>query len=232
MPSSPYEELRFRPGSRYGYSNPGYIYLGQVLEALTGDPWENYIQKNVLSPLELHRSYFGVTPYYLAADRSHSYNIRRDSVTGRDTLIDNGTDFDPGVTIPNGGWNAPLADVAAYLAFLADAAAGDSVRQRRYDAVLPHRDLVEMWQPRYSTSTIGNEAVTAGESMGLSFFVLQRGAKRFVGSTGEQAGFTSFIYVDPVTGDAVAAAFNTARHVGGSRSRFWRIREKAIELMR
>ena len=28
----PYQQLEFRPGSRYGYSNPGYIYLARVVE--------------------------------------------------------------------------------------------------------------------------------------------------------------------------------------------------------
>ena len=30
----PYQQLEFRPGSRYGYSNPGFIYLARVIE-----PW-------------------------------------------------------------------------------------------------------------------------------------------------------------------------------------------------
>jgi hypothetical protein len=28
-------------------------------------------------------------------------------------------EFDPGITIPNGGWNAPLGDLVTYLAFIA-----------------------------------------------------------------------------------------------------------------
>jgi hypothetical protein len=33
-----------------------------------------------------------------------------------DIIADLGADFDPGTTIPNSGWNAPVADVARYLA--------------------------------------------------------------------------------------------------------------------
>jgi CubicO group peptidase (beta-lactamase class C family) len=43
----PYQRLEFAPGSRYGYSNPGYIYLARVVEQLTGDRWAVYVQKNV-----------------------------------------------------------------------------------------------------------------------------------------------------------------------------------------
>src|SRR3954453_2865472 len=100
----PYQELHFRPGSRYSYSNPGFIYLARVIEQLSGDPWEAYVQKNIFAPLGLGHSYFGATPYYLAADRSNNYTVHRDS-TGAVVEKANGRDFDPGITIPNGGWN-------------------------------------------------------------------------------------------------------------------------------
>jgi CubicO group peptidase (beta-lactamase class C family) len=237
----PYQTLLFKPGSRMGYSNPGYIYLGRVIELLTGDPWENYIQKNILSPLGLSRSYFGVTPYYLAVDRSHNYYARKDSGTGRDTVIDNGTDFDPGITIPNGGWNAPLADIERYLAFLTNSALGDTALQARYETVLPHRDFAEMWQPFFPVTpdmqAMMSQALARGNTLemtGLSFFVVRRGSETFIGHTGSQAGFTAFIYLNPVTADAIVAAFNTERESGSgaSRSSFVAIRDGALDLIR
>ena len=138
----PYSELVFKPGSRYGYSNPGFIYLARVVEAITGDPWDAYVQKNIFAPLELTRSYFRGTPYYLAAHRSHNYNIRRDS-SGRHTVTDNGPDFDPGITSPNGAWNAPLADLVKYTAFLTNAILPGMSRER-YDVVLKRSSLEEM----------------------------------------------------------------------------------------
>ena len=230
----PYQEVLFKPGSRYSYSNPGYIYLARVVEHLTGDPWETYIQKNIFLPLDLGCSYFGVTPYFLAPDRSHNYSARRDSATGRDTVIDNGADFDPGITIPNGGWNAPLTDVAKYLAFLTNPTEGDSALKSRYDAVLPRRDFEEMWRPFYPTNSQASVRGSPDEAIGLSFFVLRRGPTTFIGHTGGQAGFTSFIYLNPATGDAVVAAFNTEYQGGSkpSRSSFQVIRDRALDLIR
>src|SRR5438128_8389328 len=63
------------------------------------------------------RTHLGVTPYHLAAARANNYTLLRDSA-GRVSLVANGRDFDPGITIPNGGWNAPLGDVARWVAFL------------------------------------------------------------------------------------------------------------------
>jgi CubicO group peptidase (beta-lactamase class C family) len=237
----PYQELLFKPGSRYGYSNPGFIYLARVIEQLTGDPWENYVQKNILSPLGLTRSYFGVTPHYLAADRSHNYYARKDSATARDTVIDNGADFDPGITIPNGGWNAPLDDLEMYLAFLTNSAQGDTALQARYDAVLPHRDLEEMWRPYLSMTADAQSAAAQAlargntlETTGISFFVVRRGSGTFIGHTGSQAGFTAFIYLNPATSDAIVAAFNTEKQggSGSSRSSFAVIRDHALDLIR
>jgi CubicO group peptidase (beta-lactamase class C family) len=203
----PYQEMLFKPGSRYSYSNPGFIYLGRIIEQLSGDPWETYIQKNIFNPLGLSHSYFGMTPYYLAADRSHNYTVIRDS-TGHLRVVDNGADFDPGITIPNGGWNAPLTDLATYLAFLANATHGDAATQRRYDFVLPRRSLADMWRPLYPTVLDGTD--TPADSIGLSFFVLHRARTTFIGHTGSQAGFLAFLYFNPTTGAGVVAAFNTA----------------------
>jgi CubicO group peptidase (beta-lactamase class C family) len=112
----PYQQLLFAPGSRFGYSNPAFIYLARIIEQLTGDPYGIYIQKNIWTPLGLSRSYFGATPYHLARWRSNNYTLKADS-TGRERVTANGRDFDPGITIPNSGWNAPLSDLATYVAF-------------------------------------------------------------------------------------------------------------------
>src|ERR1700733_12552457 len=197
----PYQEVSFQPGSRYSYSNPGFIYLARVIEQLSGDPWEVYVQKNIFNPLGMTRSYFAATPYYLAADRSHNYTRLRDG-NGNEVTVDNGTDFDPGITMPNGGGNAPLPDLVSYLAFLTESTHGDSALQQRYDTVLKHSTLREMWKPLHATLQDGSEVDE--DSVGLSFFVVHRGHTTFVGHTGNQAGFRAFIFLNPDSGAAVA----------------------------
>src|SRR2546427_11249970 len=75
------------------------------------------------------RSYFGATPYHLAAARANNYTLLRDSA-GRVSLVANGRDFDPGITIPNGGWNAPLGDVARWGAVLTRSSGGATLLAR------------------------------------------------------------------------------------------------------
>jgi CubicO group peptidase (beta-lactamase class C family) len=198
----PYQQLLFAPGSRYGYSNPAFIYLARVIERTSGDAWQSYVYKNLWLPLGITESYFAATPWHLAQRRSNNYTVQRDSGgvggVGRERVVANGRDFDPGITIPNGGWNAPLADLVRWTAFLTGAAGGDTVLRRA--------TLEEMWRPVVLADS------ATGEAMGLSFFVRERvgGGARVVGHTGSQAGFRSFVYFDPASGAAVIGVVNTA----------------------
>ena len=199
----PYSETRFAPDARFSYSNPGYVYLARIVTQLTGDPWESYVQKNFFTPLGLTRSYFNSTPRHLTAFRSNNYDWSKDS-TGKARLRENGRDFDPGITIPNGGWNSPLGDVARYVAFLTNATGADipargepapksnAATRALYETILRRPTLESMWEPRFR---IGIDST--GEWMGLSFFVERIPGGKIVGHTGSQAGFRSFFYWNP-----------------------------------
>lgn len=45
--------LDFEPGSRHGYSNPGYILLGNVIEAVSGVDYADFVEQEVIRPLGL-----------------------------------------------------------------------------------------------------------------------------------------------------------------------------------
>ena len=224
----PYQELLFRPGSRYGYSNPGFIYLARVIEQITGDPWDAYVQKNIFAPLGLDRSYFRATPYFLEAHRSHNYYLRNDSA-GRPRVVDNGADFDPGITSPNGAWNAPVSDLVKYTAFLTNAVLPDMSRER-YDVVLSRKSLEEMWQPGKPMSQ--SYESNPDQWMGLSFFVRDRNGQRILGHTGSQAGFRSFYYFVPANGMAVIAVFNTTNFASPASALQRRMTEAALDLLK
>jgi len=228
----PYQELRFAPGSQYGYSNPGFIYLARIIEQLTGDSWQTYVYKNLFAPLGLTRSYFAGTPYYLAPFRSNNYDVTGDSA-GHLTVTANGRDFDPGITVPNGGWNAPLGDLALWLRFLTGATAGDSSLARRHDLVLRRSSLEEMWRARYPAGEPVATPDVPADSIGMSFFVLWRAGTRFVGHTGSQAGFRSFFYLNPATRTGVIAAFNTTNYVRSRESAagFRAVRDSVLALI-
>lgn len=164
-----------------------------MIEQLTGEDYEVYVEKNLLRPLGMNRGYFDLTPYHLQRHRAHSYELR-----GQDAA-DLGADFDTGVTVSNGGLNAPLPDMARYLAFLLGAVPEGS------DAagVLARASLDEMWQP---VLPVGS----GGEQIGLTFFLHERGGTRFVTHTGGQRSFVTFFYVHPASRTGALGAFNTS----------------------
>ncbi len=45
------QPLDFEPGERYAYSNLGYLILGRVIEAVSGERYETYVRTHVLEPL-------------------------------------------------------------------------------------------------------------------------------------------------------------------------------------
>jgi CubicO group peptidase (beta-lactamase class C family) len=196
----PYTDVRFRPGSRFSYSNPGIVYLGQVIERLSGEDFEVYVDKNILKPLGMHASYFDRTPPHLLRHRSRSYYIR----DGKRTAAP--FDVDTGVTVSNGGLNAPLPDMARYAAFLI----GDPARQADYDLVLKRSSVEEMWRPQIDAGddfTQGRMAETT--KSGLSFFVDEAAGIRFVGHNGDQNGFRAYLSLCPDQRAGSLLAFNT-----------------------
>jgi len=202
----PYQELAFAPGSRFQYSNPGFIYLARVIEAVTGDPFQVYVQKDILTPLGMTHTYYNTSPYHLAAHRSNNYTLRVTS-DGRTQRVANGREFDTGITTANSGLNAPLSDLAEWVGFLSGA---DPLGAS--PAILSRKSLEEMWQPVAAVEP--DFADAPPEFMGLSFFLYPRGsgadAVTLVGHTGHQAGFAAFFVMNPKNGRAVIANFNTS----------------------
>jgi len=49
------QELRFEtPGEQYAYSNSGIVVLGAIIEKVSGQRYGDYIQENILDPLEMY----------------------------------------------------------------------------------------------------------------------------------------------------------------------------------
>jgi len=59
--------LRFEPGTRFAYSNIGYWLLGSVVERVSGEPFESYVDEHIVKPLALSREQLG----YVIVDPDH-----------------------------------------------------------------------------------------------------------------------------------------------------------------
>lgn len=196
----PYTEMQFKPGSKYSYSNPGIVYLGQVIERLSGEDFEVYMDKNVLKPLEMYHSFYDTTPHHLLKNRSHSYRISKEG-----TISEGRFDMDTGITVSNGGLNSPLPDMVKYLNFLI----GNPKKQAEYDVILKRSTLEEMFQPVMDVLDEPKDGQNRKDYIGKAFFIEDNFGQRFIGHSGHQNNFSSHLYYQPATRSAYVVAYNT-----------------------
>jgi CubicO group peptidase (beta-lactamase class C family)/formylglycine-generating enzyme required for sulfatase activity len=113
--------LQFDPGSRTAYSNFGYCLLGRVIEKVSGRPYLDYIQKEVLEPAGAKNVYLGRT---LPADRDPREPFYDDADAGPNVMAPDSKEW---VSAPDGtfylealdshgGLVASAADMARFMA--------------------------------------------------------------------------------------------------------------------
>ena len=197
----PYTDIKFQPGTRYSYSNLAVVFLGEIIERISGDQFEVYMQKNIFRPLGMDRSYYDRSPYTLLKYRSHSWDLK----DGR--LTEDPFNFNTGITRANGGLNAPLPDMLKYIQFLI----GDPAHQAEYDAILKRSSLEEMWKPVLPVTPDDDFPSRQGahDEVAESFFVHTDGTLKLIGHPGWQNGFRSQINIDPATRSAYIVDYNT-----------------------
>jgi len=82
--------LDFEPGTKYSYSNSGYLLLGYIIEKVSGQSYEQYIRKNIFQPLGMNSSGFD---FGKAPNRAYGY-------------YDNGTAFIKAILVDSTGAHA------------------------------------------------------------------------------------------------------------------------------
>jgi CubicO group peptidase (beta-lactamase class C family) len=95
----------FDPGARHAYSNFGFCILGRVIEKASGQPYEDYVRREVLAPLGIHDSRLGKTLRADRLPREVSY-----SVCGVKATAVLGPDIGKPVAMPYGAWSLESLD--------------------------------------------------------------------------------------------------------------------------
>jgi CubicO group peptidase (beta-lactamase class C family) len=97
--------LDFEPGSRYAYSNFGYCLLGRIVEAISGQRYEEYVREHVLAPIGISDMRIGhsLLSRQFAAEVNYQDSLARmvPSVAGKDSTK---------VPVQYGGWNLNTMD--------------------------------------------------------------------------------------------------------------------------
>lgn len=98
-------QLDFPPGERYAYSNFGYCLLGRLIETITKQGYEAYVQAHVFGPLGINTARLGKTK---AATESLPNEVRYYSPDVQTSVFADNL----GTTVPSayGGWNLEAMD--------------------------------------------------------------------------------------------------------------------------
>ncbi|MEA3436859.1 MAG: serine hydrolase [Thermodesulfobacteriota bacterium] len=103
-------KVRTLPGTRFSYSNMGYSFLGLIIEKTTQEPYETYLDKNLLVPLGMKNSTFQFTT-------QKGKNIDQHLAMGH---FDNGSTQEniPMFLRPAGQFTTTAKDMAQFAKFL------------------------------------------------------------------------------------------------------------------
>jgi CubicO group peptidase (beta-lactamase class C family) len=110
------QKFDFTPGSKYAYSNFGYVLAGRVIEKVSGLSYASYVQQKLLTPLKINRMALG---WSIA---KHTGEMPYESqYTGRTVLDNTGTivkapygSFSMRIQDANGGWIASAPDLVKW----------------------------------------------------------------------------------------------------------------------
>ncbi|MXV62378.1 serine hydrolase [Natronorubrum sp. JWXQ-INN-674] len=67
------DEIAGKPGERWMYCNSGYTLVGEIIEAVTGRPFTEYVEGEILDPLEMSRSTYDGDRFERFVDRMTPY---------------------------------------------------------------------------------------------------------------------------------------------------------------
>ena len=66
------EPMDFEPGEQWHYNNSGYIILGHIIELVSGESYEEYVQTNIFDKLGMKNSFYG-SKSRLIKNRANGY---------------------------------------------------------------------------------------------------------------------------------------------------------------
>ncbi|GIG38174.1 serine hydrolase domain-containing protein [Cellulomonas pakistanensis] len=178
LATDPPEQV-YRPGTVPAYSNYGNALAGYVVERVSGEPFERYVQEHVLDPAGMRTATFDQpVPADLQDDLAAGYGTASGPSTGVEVV---------GVP-PAGALTASAADMAGLmLALLGEPATGEPV--------LDADTLDTMQRPALDEGQLGTLA--GGLRMGLGFFQEDRNGHRVVGHGGDTNAFHSHLQLYP-----------------------------------
>lgn len=163
----------FAPGSTVAYSNYGVTLAGYIVQRVSGEPYERYLQSHILEPLGmLHSTFVQPVPESIATQAPQGYMAASQPASPFEFLG----------TVPSGALSATGADMAKFmLAQLGATAPGTP-------GILRPETIAQMHQPAV-------RAAPELQAMMFGFYGENRNAQRIVGHAGDLMSFHADLHL-------------------------------------
>ncbi|MBU7026032.1 MAG: serine hydrolase [Theionarchaea archaeon] len=178
------KEVVTPPGKRFFYFNGGYTLLAEIIERVSGQPYEDYVTQKILTPLKMERSTFLKENYQKDSDAMTSYFVQEKEGTVEITPADH--PFHKFIYGP-GGLLSSVKELTHYLTFNMNDGVYEGVQV--VDASL----LKDMHKPHIERDPglFGKSAY--GYGWGITEDFLGHTLVNHGGSTGMSSAYISFV---------------------------------------
>lgn len=88
------EPVDFAPGEKFDYNNSGYVLLGHIIEVVSGESYEDFIEKNIFQKLEMNQSLFA-SDRQVIKNRANGYQKKESGYVNK-TIINYSVPFSSG----------------------------------------------------------------------------------------------------------------------------------------
>lgn len=166
--------VRWQPGRFHSYSNPGYGILGHIIEAVSGQSYESYIDDNILKPMGMIRSSMRLTDSVGAA-LSKGY-IDSNAVPFKDLYLRSA-----------GSLNTTAEELALMVKFLLSRAGTGEISN------IDRNTILQMESP--SSTVTAKAGLEYG--YGLGVYQTDRAGHKWYGHSGTVDGFFSYYAYSP-----------------------------------
>lgn len=208
-------------GERFEYANLNYVAVGALLEAVTGESWADYLQRNIFTPLAMTSSFTdqstaeasGLTATYRYF---FGFPMRSDAA------------HYPGLG-PTGYVYASANDMARYLTMYLESGALDGTR------VLSAAGIAEMLAPATDVRTFSLQSQEFSARYGAGWFIGPFGAANDARwHQGSLANFTTWMVLLPDTNQAVIVMLNAGNQfeIGGANATWSRLPQGVVNILR
>jgi D-alanyl-D-alanine carboxypeptidase len=104
------EIFNYEPGTKYRYSNTGYVVLAMIMERVTGKSYHDYITSRILVPLGLTHTY--TASPHMPSHYAHGYAIMTDGT------VEDWSDVDESWDLGAGGMMSTVRDLSRWMTLL------------------------------------------------------------------------------------------------------------------